>query len=138
MSKIPELRSICRDCSSMERRKCGCSSVTVRYPASRGYVRYDYPYDKANHRITVAFTGSATRTEIAMLLPRGSSVKNALLDGKVPPQLDAHRLKNRTYGSILVTNEEPTRWNCSSTSGASKHLAAYLPSCVSKNFDMIS
>ena len=77
------------------------SSVTVRYPASRGYVRYDYHYDKANHRIRIVFTGNATRTEVAVLLPSDSSIKNALLDGKVVV-VKTREVEGSTYGLVLT------------------------------------
>jgi len=82
------------------------SSVTVRYPASRGYVRYDYTYDRANRRVAITFTGSANRTEIAMLLPTGSSVNKAFLDGR-PTAVKAYEVEGSHYASILNDQRGP-------------------------------
>jgi hypothetical protein len=57
------------------------ATISVRYPASRGYVRYDYRYDPASRRVGIAFTGSAEEVELAILLPEGLRVKSARLDG---------------------------------------------------------
>jgi hypothetical protein len=76
------------------------SSVTVRYPASRGYVRYDYQYDKTNRRIAITFTGNGNRTEIAVLLPGESSVREALFDGKVAT-VKTYKVEESHYASIL-------------------------------------
>ena len=56
------------------------SKVTVRYPASRGYVRYDFQYN-GQDRVTLDFTGSATDYEVAILLPKGKTAIGAKLNG---------------------------------------------------------
>jgi hypothetical protein len=76
------------------------SIVSVRYPASRGYVRYDYRYDKTNRRIAITFTGNADRTEIAVLLPSEYSTKKALLDGK-EVAVKPYEIEGSNYASIL-------------------------------------
>jgi hypothetical protein len=58
------------------------ATVSVRYPASRGYVHYLYRFDPATRRIEFAFTGSAKRFEITIPLPPGMAARVALLDGK--------------------------------------------------------
>lgn len=54
--------------------------VAVRYPASRGSVRYDYQYDSGNRRIKVVFTGNADLFRLQILLPQGTKVDEAMLD----------------------------------------------------------
>ena len=58
------------------------ASVSVRYPASRGYLHYRYRYDPSTRRIEFAFTGSARRFEISILLPQGMTLKRTLIDGE--------------------------------------------------------
>lgn len=58
------------------------AKVCVRYPASRGYIRYDYRYDKASRGITMTFTGSSDEFDLAVLLPEGAGVRATLLDGR--------------------------------------------------------
>jgi hypothetical protein len=58
------------------------ATVSVRYPASRGYVHYRYRFDPATRRIEFAFTGSAKRFEIAIPLPPGMAAKLTLVDGE--------------------------------------------------------
>ena len=58
------------------------AAITVRYPASRGYVRYRYHYDEAAKNVAVECTGSSNQAEIAILLPDGRGVQSAKLNGK--------------------------------------------------------
>ncbi|WP_263373278.1 hypothetical protein [Granulicella aggregans] len=58
------------------------ATVSVRYPASRGYAHYRYRFDPATKRIEFAFTGSAKRFEITIPLPPGMVAKQTLVDGE--------------------------------------------------------
>ncbi|MBB5058408.1 hypothetical protein HDF16_003122 [Granulicella aggregans] len=58
------------------------ATVSVRYPASRGYVHYRYRFDSSARRIEVAFTGSAKRFEVAIPLPPGMAAKLTVVDGE--------------------------------------------------------
>jgi hypothetical protein len=62
--------------------KTANAKVTVRYPASAGYVRYEYACDAAERRTTVEFTGSAEEFEAAVLLPAGAVAGRATLNGR--------------------------------------------------------
>ena len=59
------------------------ANVSVRYPASRGYIRYNYRYEEASRSIIMDFTGSADEFSLAVLLPDGASVRAAIFDGRV-------------------------------------------------------
>ncbi len=56
--------------------------VSVRYPTSTGYCFYRYHRDTAEHRLILDFTGSAVEFDLQVLLPKGSTVKSARLDGQ--------------------------------------------------------
>jgi hypothetical protein len=58
------------------------AKVTVRYPASQGYVRYEYKLDESARTAVVEFTGSAEEFEVAVLLPPGVAARRAMLNGK--------------------------------------------------------
>jgi hypothetical protein len=58
------------------------ATVSVRYPASRGYVHYRYRFDPSTRQIEFAFTGSAKRFDITIPLPPGMAAKLAIVDGE--------------------------------------------------------
>ncbi len=58
------------------------AQVSVRYPASRGYVSYKYVYHPETKKISLEFTGSAQEMDLRILLPEGTTVKRALMDEK--------------------------------------------------------
>jgi hypothetical protein len=58
------------------------AKVSVRYPASQGYVRYKYNCDRTNGQVMLEFTGSAERFDIELLLQPGKIIHRAILDGK--------------------------------------------------------
>ena len=47
------------------------AKVVVHYPASDGYVAYDYRHDPARREIALTLTGSGERAECHVLLPAG-------------------------------------------------------------------
>jgi hypothetical protein len=54
--------------------------VSVRYPASRGYVLYHYRQD--GKTITLDYASCADKTTLRLPLPAGSRVKSGLVNGK--------------------------------------------------------
>ena len=56
------------------------AAITLRYPASAGYVSYSYRADK--HDITLDFTGSAETFDVQILLPAGREAQSVTLDGR--------------------------------------------------------
>jgi hypothetical protein len=75
------------------------ASVSVRYPASRGYIRYDYRYDEASQRITMDFTGSSEDFSLAVLLPQGVGVRRVLLDGR-QVEAESRRIEGSQYAVV--------------------------------------
>ncbi len=69
--------------SAAEVRNAG---VTIKYPASDGYVRYRYAQNARTGALTLEFTGTADRTDVAILLPAGARKPKALrVDGQDTP-----------------------------------------------------
>jgi len=63
------------------------AQVSVRYPASRGYVLYHYLQE--GNTITLDCTSCADKAALRMPLPAGSRVTNVLLNGKaITPRLE--------------------------------------------------
>jgi hypothetical protein len=56
------------------------ASATIRYPASDGYLAYEYVRDTDAIRVDVA--GTAEETDLRILLPEGRKVAVVLLDGE--------------------------------------------------------
>jgi hypothetical protein len=57
------------------------AKVTVRYPASQGYIRYEYSHDEAGRSAIIDFTGSAEEYEAALLMPTGIAPGRVSLNG---------------------------------------------------------
>ncbi len=75
--------------------------VSVRYPASNGYVRYEYGYDEKAQKMMVRFTSSAREAEVAVLLPEGRKVRAARLNGK-SVNAEMRRVEGSTYAQVRV------------------------------------
>jgi hypothetical protein len=56
------------------------AEVSVRYPASRGYVLYQFHQD--GNTITLNYTSCADKATLRMPLPAGRRAKSVLLNGK--------------------------------------------------------
>jgi len=54
--------------------------VSVRYPASRGYVFYRY--GQVGSKVTLDFTSCADKATLRVMLPTGARVKGGMLNGK--------------------------------------------------------
>jgi len=77
------------------------AKVAVRYPASPGYVRYEYACDLAARRVTIEFTGSAEQYEAAVLMPPGAVPARATLNGK-PAALETRTVESSHYAVLQV------------------------------------
>ncbi|MGB8261802.1 MAG: hypothetical protein WCE75_15680 [Terracidiphilus sp.] len=77
------------------------ATVTVRYPASQGYVRYEYLCDEAARRIAVDFAGSAEEFEIAVQMPNGARPGRATLDGR-EVQAETQTVESSRYAVLQV------------------------------------
>lgn len=57
------------------------AQVVVHYPASNGYVAYDYRHDAARREIALTVTGSGKTADCHVLLPEGAGAASAVRDG---------------------------------------------------------
>ena len=58
------------------------AQASIRYPASRGYVHYDYRYEPATKTLRLDLTGNARRIQLSILLPQGMTGGKVALDGR--------------------------------------------------------
>jgi len=77
------------------------AKVAVRYPASQGYVRYEYACDLTRRHVSVEFTGSADQYEAAVLMPPGATPARATLNGQ-PAVLETRTVESSLYAVIHV------------------------------------
>jgi len=77
------------------------AAVSVRYPASQGYVRYDYQMGARDRKVELLFTGSAEEFAIEVLLPQGTTPVRATLDGKEVP-VEARMVEGSRYAALGV------------------------------------
>lgn len=80
------------------------ADVSVRYPASRGYVAYKYWHDSAADTITILFTGSALKYELAVLLPENRMIRSALLNGR-SVKSGIRTIESSSYAVIPVSGQ---------------------------------
>jgi hypothetical protein len=78
------------------------AKVSVRYPASQGYVRYDYSLDAAARKAVIHFTGSADEFEVAVLLPQTAVPRRAAVNGKQTPA-EPLTIENSHYAVLRVS-----------------------------------
>jgi hypothetical protein len=78
------------------------ATTMVRYPASRGYVAYEYRHDAVAKTITMLFTGNALQYEMAVLLPKEMVMRSALLNGQTV-QSEVRIIGSSTYALIQVS-----------------------------------
>ena len=61
-------------------------AVTLRYPASHGYLAYQYRHDAAAHQFTLTLTGSGETVDLRLLLPAAATtVESVNVDGEATP-----------------------------------------------------
>jgi hypothetical protein len=77
------------------------AKVSVRYPASQGYVRYEYSVDGARRRAIMDFTGSAEEYEAALLMPPGVAPGRATLNGS-EVRVDTRTVESSNYAVLKV------------------------------------
>jgi hypothetical protein len=84
------------------------ASVVVHYPASNGYVAYDYRHDPARREIALVVTGSGERAECHVLLPAGVTGATAVVDaaGSAMPFATA-RVEQSAYADFTLALPQP-------------------------------
>ena len=80
--------------------------VRVRYPASQGYVAYDYNYDERTRRLAVTATSSADLVTLSILLPAGKTLHRAWLNGKASGAR-LERVEKSVYARFDLNGREP-------------------------------
>jgi hypothetical protein len=83
------------------------AKVVVHYPASDGYVAYDYRHDPSAREIALTLTGSGERAECHVLLPAGVAAATAVSDGAGPIAFTASRVESSTYADFGLTLPAP-------------------------------
>ncbi len=82
-------------------------TVTARYGASTGYVRYRFEHDPAAKRIGITATGTAAKCRLRILLPAGAeAVEQAFLDQKAAT-VEIERVRNSTYAVLPLSLLSP-------------------------------
>ncbi len=83
------------------------AQVTVRYPASNGYVSYDYRHDSAKREITLTVTGSGGKAVCHVLLPAGVAAATGVKDGSMPVDFTISRAESSAYADFAVALPGP-------------------------------
>jgi hypothetical protein len=73
------------------------ATVTVHYPASNGYVSYDYRHDPAKREIALTVTGSGDKARCHVLLPAGVAAATAVTDGTTAVAFTTLRVESSAY-----------------------------------------
>jgi hypothetical protein len=76
--------------------------VVVHYPASDGYVAYDYRHHPARREIALTIAGSGERAECHVLLPAGVSAATAVTDGGKPIAFATSRVEASGYADFTL------------------------------------
>jgi hypothetical protein len=82
--------------------------VTAHYPASNGYVSYDYRHDPAKREITLTVTGSGEKALCHVLLPEGVAAATAVVDGAGSPlPFTTSRVESSSYADFTLALPQP-------------------------------
>jgi hypothetical protein len=80
--------------------------VVIHYPASNGYVAYEYRHDAAKREIALTLTGSGHGADCHVLLPSGATPK-AVTDGSRAVSFTTSRVESSSYADFSVTLPGP-------------------------------
>jgi hypothetical protein len=81
--------------------------VTIHYPASNGYVAYDYRHDPAKREIALTVTGSGEKAECHVLLPAGVAAATAVTKGATPVAFTTSRVDSSAYADFELALPGP-------------------------------
>ena len=76
------------------------AKVVVHYPASDGYVAYDYRHDPSRREIALTVTGSGEKAECHVLLPAGVAAATAVTLGPTTVAFTTSRVESSTYADF--------------------------------------
>jgi hypothetical protein len=77
------------------------ADATVKYPASGGYVSYQY--EQNSNSTEISFTGNAGKTEVKLLLPNDREVSGCWLNGK---KTNGYHVKTIEESEYLILGAE--------------------------------
>jgi len=83
------------------------AKVVVHYPASDGYVAYDYRHDPSAREIALTVTGSGERAECHVLLPAGVAAATAVTDGTTTVAFTTSRIESSAYADFTLVLPGP-------------------------------
>jgi hypothetical protein len=83
------------------------AKVVVHYPASDGYVAYDYRHDPSRREIVLTVTGSGERAECHVLLPAGVTGATAVGDGPTAVAFSTTRVESSAYADFTFALPGP-------------------------------
>jgi hypothetical protein len=83
------------------------AKVVVHYPASDGYVAYDYRHDAAKREIALSVTGSGERAECHVLLPAGAAAATAVADEAAAVAFTTSRVEASVYADFTLALPGP-------------------------------
>jgi hypothetical protein len=84
------------------------AKVVVHYPASDGYVAYDYRHDPAEREVELTVTGSGERAECHVLLPAGVSTATGVTAGPRALAFTTSRIESSAYADFTVSLPGPS------------------------------
>ena len=77
-------------------------TACAKYPASNGYVRYSYQYDKEKNKIYMLISGNAEIMEMGLLLPENNEVKKIKLNNDYIDNYSHKNIENSNYLKIKL------------------------------------
>ncbi len=80
------------------------AAVTICYPASGGYVAYQYRRDRAQKRIALQLTGSASIFQVHLPLPEGSAVAPTITMDGAPVLFTVNTVGASRYANFMLEN----------------------------------
>lgn len=83
------------------------AKVAIHYPASDGYVAYDYRHDPEGREIVLTLTGSGERAECHVLLPAGVEAATTVFDDGAPVTFTTSRVEASVYADFTVALPGP-------------------------------
>ena len=81
-------------------------SVSVKYPASNGYVSYQFTHNRSQKQIQLQTTSSGKAIQYHVLLPDNAQVITARLNGK-PIEIKLSTVENSLYANFEIQNDKP-------------------------------
>ncbi len=82
-------------------------TVTIHYPASNGYVAYDYRHDPARREIVLTVTGGGEKAACHVLLPAGVAAATGVKDSSMPVAFTISRVESSAYADFAVALPGP-------------------------------